>query len=278
MTFAQLQIVAPVFIVGSAFAFIGLERLFPYKLHEKVFRDEFWSDLIGYGVFQSYVMAAVIGWLCHYIDTTSGLSRLHLVSDWPIWVQVVFFIITHDLVTYLIHRSQHNSKFLWRTHEAHHAPAHVDWLSGIRSHSLEILLYQTAEYLPVILLGAAPEVPLYKSMANATYGMYIHANLNWRMGKFIYFLNGPELHRWHHSEDDPAAYDKNYATKFTIWDLLFGSIFWPKKPAVKYGAGDPNFPRGWIKQHLYTFRPFAAKPTESAKENDLPPGQMQPEN
>lgn len=278
MTLAQLQVIAPVFIVGSAFAFIGLERLFPYNRNQRVFRSEFWSDLIGYGVVQSYLMAAVIAWLCNYIDHSTGFSRFHLVSDWPIWAQVIFFVVTHDLATYLIHRSQHNSKFLWRTHEAHHAPAHVDWLSGIRSHSLEILLYQTAEYLPVILLGASPEVPLYKSMTNAVYGMYIHANLDWRMGKLLYFLNGPELHRWHHAEDDPAAYDRNYATKFTIWDILFGTVFWPKKSAQKYGAGNPQFPVGWIRQHLYAFRPFGDVPFPTDGEKDVLGRQIQPEN
>jgi hypothetical protein len=38
----------------------------------------------------------------------------------------------------------------------------VDWLSGARSHALEILINQTIEFAPIVLLGAAPEVALIK--------------------------------------------------------------------------------------------------------------------
>lgn len=256
MSLETLQIVSAVFIFSAGPIFICLERLFPYNRGQKAFREGFWVDLIGYGLIQSYLLGLIISQLIYFIDHSTGISRLKLVSGWPIWVQVVFFIITHDLVTYLIHRMQHNSKWLWRTHEAHHAAPHVDWLSGIRSHSLEILMYQTAEFLPVILLGAAPEVPLYKGMANAVYGMYIHSNLNWKMGKLLYVLNGPEIHRWHHSNEIPGIYNNNYSTKFTVWDRLFGTLNVPPHDAKEYGLGDPHFPPGYLAQHIYAFRPM----------------------
>ncbi|NBX91937.1 MAG: hypothetical protein EBQ85_01750, partial [Proteobacteria bacterium] len=49
----------------------------------------------------------------------------------------------HDLNTYLIHRMQHSFHFLWKTHEAHHSTPEVDWLSGIRSSAVEILIYES---------------------------------------------------------------------------------------------------------------------------------------
>lgn len=256
MKLETLQIISPIIIIGAGMAFAGLERLYPYNPGQKVFREGFWTDLIGYGIVQSYLLGLLISSIIYFIDHHTGLSRLQLVSGWPLWLQVVFFILWHDLNTYLIHRSQHRSKRLWRTHEAHHAAKDVDFLSGIRSHSLEILMYQTVEFLPVILLGAAPEVPLYKGMANAIYGMYIHSNLNWRMGPLLLVFNGPELHRWHHANDDTEAYDKNFGTKFTIWDRLLGTFYIPKKVATDYGLGDPQFPSGWLAQHWYAFRAF----------------------
>jgi len=257
MTLQQLEIVAPVFTVLAGATFLILERIFPYNKGQRAFREEFWSDLIGYGLLQSLAMGYVISALIYYIDNHTGVSRLRIVSDWPIWAQVVLFVVWHDFNTYWIHRTQHASKYLWRTHEAHHSSKDVDWASGIKSHSAEILIYQTVEYLPIVLLGAAPEVPLYKGMANAVYGMYIHSNLNWRMGKLLWVLNGPELHRWHHANDDTKAYNRNFATKFTIWDWAFGTLFNPKdKIATLYGPEDPNFPKGYIRQHLFAFRPF----------------------
>jgi len=264
MSLQTLQIVAPCFIIGSGLAFIFLERLFPYNKNQKVFRDGFWVDLIGYGLVQSYLLTLIISSLIYYIDHHTGISRLRLVSDWPIWVQVIFFIVWHDLNTYLIHRLQHKVPSLWRIHEAHHACKQVDWLAGIRSHSLEILLNQTIEFLPVVLLGASPEVPLYKGMANAVYGMFIHANLNVTLGKFIYVFNGPELHRWHHASDELEAIDKNFATKFSIWDWAFKSVYDPRgKKAHIYGPSDDLFPKGYIAQHLYAFRPFPKSAEQS---------------
>jgi len=259
MSLAQLQILSPCFIVGSALLFLGLERKFPYNSGQRAFRDGFWVDLIGYGVVQSYLMGVIISALIGAVDRWTGLSHHGLVSHWPIALQVAFFILTHDLNTYLIHRAQHRSKVLWRTHEAHHSCTNVDWLSGIRSHSLEILMYQTVEFLPVVLLGASPKVPLYKAMANAVYGMYIHSNLKIRMGKLLWVINGPELHRWHHANDDQRAYDKNFATKFTVWDRLLGTWFDPgENRAADYGPSDGDFPEGWVSQHLFAFRPLPA--------------------
>lgn len=256
MTLARLQFLSPIVIVSAGLIFIGLERIFPYNKGQRLFRDGFWTDLLGYGVIQSYVMGVVISALIYFIDNHTHASRFQIVSHWPIWLQVIFFLVWHDLNTYLIHRSQHRNKFLWRTHEAHHATEQVDWLSGIRSHSLEILLYETASFLPVILLGASPEVPLYKGMVNSIYGMYIHSNLNISMGRLLYFFNGPELHRWHHANDDPRAYDHNYATKLALWDWIFGTIYRPQTVAQNYGYTQAQFPKGYVQQHLHAFRPF----------------------
>ncbi len=118
MTLQQLQIVSPVFIVVSALAFLVLERYYPYN-SQKAFRQGFWVDLIGYGVVQSYLLGLLISMIIYWIDNKSGMSRLRILADWPIWAQVVLFVLWHDLNTYLIRFCQHRSKYLWRTHEAH---------------------------------------------------------------------------------------------------------------------------------------------------------------
>ena len=259
MTLQELELLSSFVLVGAAIAFLFLERLFPYN-RQKAFREGFWVDLVGYGVVQSYVMGIVIAHLITYIDSHAGAgSRLHLVSDWPIWLQVAFFLVWHDLNTYAIHFCQHRSRFLWRTHEAHHSTSDVDWLSGIRSHSLEILLYETVSFLPVILLGASPEVPVIKGMINAVYGMWIHANLDISMGKLLYVFNGPEIHRWHHANDDPNGYGKNLGTKLLIWDYFFGTYYQPKGHAADYRPEDPDYPKGYVAQHLYAFRAHPPK-------------------
>jgi len=249
----SFEILSPIIIVVAALVMIALERRYPYTPGQKLFRDGFWTDFVGYSLIQSYFCGLIIAQFIRWIDSGTGLSRLHLVTDWPIYAQVGFFLITHDLYIYCFHRLQHRSKVLWRVHEAHHSTKDVDWLSGSRSHTLEILINQTIEFAPIILLGAAPEVALIKGIISAVWGMYIHSNIDVRMGRLQWVINGPEMHRWHHSAD-VADGSFNYATKFAFWDWIFGTA---RKPATKpraYGLEDVDFPAGYFRQHLFAFR------------------------
>src|SRR5258708_5402744 len=120
MLLRELPILSPVAILVSALVFAGLERIFPYNRSQRLFREEFWTDLVGYGVVQSYLMGLVISSLVYAIQRHAGFLRWAPLSHWPILVQLIFFLVTHDLNTYLIHRCQHRFRWLWRTHEAHH--------------------------------------------------------------------------------------------------------------------------------------------------------------
>ncbi|MAT40609.1 MAG: fatty acid hydroxylase [Ectothiorhodospiraceae bacterium] len=255
----QIQALA-VILLGAAII-VAFERLFPYDKNQKFFREGFFNDLVMYSILQSYVLGVVIGFIIEWIDGSTDVSRLHLISDWPIWVQVVFFVVTHDFYIYWFHRAQHKSKFLWRIHEAHHSPKSVDWVAGSRSHSLEILINQTVEFTPIVLLGAAPEVAVIKGVISALWGMWIHSNIDARTGWLQYIINGPEMHRWHHSSYVPHG-STNYATKLAIWDWLFGTGYNPadQKPD-EYGIAEVNFPKNYFLQHIYAFRPFKTDPT-----------------
>jgi sterol desaturase/sphingolipid hydroxylase (fatty acid hydroxylase superfamily) len=105
------------------------------------------------------------------------------------------------------------------------------------------------------LLGAAPELPIIKGMVDAVWGMYIHSNLDVHTGRLQYFLNGPEMHRWHHAREIREG-GVNFATKLAIWDWLFGTATLPGAKPSGYGVDDVSFPSGYFAQHLYAFRPF----------------------
>ena len=201
---------------------------------------------------QSYLLGIVITHFSAWLDGVTGLSRLHLVSAWPVWVQVVFFVFTHDLYIYLFHRLQHHSPLLWRIHEAHHATTDVDWMSGARSHALEILINQTIEFAPIVLLGAAPEVTLIKLTLDSMWGMYIHANIDVRTGRLQRIINGPEMHRWHHAIEIRDGV--NFATKFAFWDWMFGTAYRPAHKPSGFGITDP-FPSGYVAQQIHAFLP-----------------------
>lgn len=241
-------------IVGTAVFFIIAERIWPYTKGQKVLREGFFDDLALYTIAQSYILGILIfTYIINFIDTSTGLSRLQLFRDVPIWIQLLFFLVTHDFYIYWMHKWQHSNKYLWRIHEAHHSPKKVDWLSGSRSHALEILINQTIEFLPIILLGSPPEVIAYKGVISAVWGMYIHSNLNVHTGKLQRIINGPEMHRWHHSTG--KGRNRNFATKLAIWDWIFGTAFLPDTKPDEYGL-KTYFPNHYFKQTLFAFRTF----------------------
>ena len=247
-----------VIIIASAFVFVILERIFPYTKGQKILREGFFDDLALYTIAQSYILGIIIfGFIINYIDTTTGISRLKLFADVPVWIQLVFFTITHDFYIYWMHRWQHKNKWLWRIHEAHHSPKKVDWLSGSRSHAIEILINQTVEFLPIVLLGAPVEVIAYKGVISAIWGMYIHSNLNVNTGKLQLIINGPEMHRWHHTTG--KGRNRNFSTKLAIWDWIFGSAFLPEnEKASDYGL-KTFFPENYFYQFIFAFRNFKRK-------------------
>ena len=252
MSLPDWPLLSALLVVAAALMIVTLERLFPYDRGQPLFRKGFFDDLVLYAVVQSYLLGLVINWLIAAVDGATGLSRLGLVSSWPIAVQLGFFLVTHDLYIYLFHRLQHRVPLLWRLHEAHHSGREVDWLSGSRSHSLEILINQSIEFLPIVLLGAHPDVMFMKLTMDAAWGMYIHSNIGARPTWLSAVLVGPELHRWHHAVD---LVDVNFGTKLAFWDLLFGTAYLPgaRKPSG-YGLIEGDFPDGFVAQQLHPFR------------------------
>ncbi len=252
-------VASPLAIVAAALLLVALERIIPFEPGQRLVREGFWTDLLLYSLVQNYVLALAIGRLIRWLDAGAHLSRLRLVGGFPVWLQVAFFVVSHDLYIYGFHRWQHRSPVLWRLHEAHHSMRQLDWLAGARSHAFEILVNQTIEFAPMVLLGASPQVPLIKGMVSAIWGLYIHSNVDVRTGRLQWVVNGPEAHRWHHAVDHPPP-GVNFATKLAIWDRLWGTAWLAPRGLHprSYGLTYTEFPRGYLAQHLFAFRRFPA--------------------
>jgi len=253
----RLEYVSLIIIISWAILLAVLEQLFPYQPGYRLFRKGFWMDFFWYTLVQSYFLGILIAWIIRSIDNGGAISRLHLITHWPLIVQMLFFLVTHDLWQYWFHRIQHRNRYFWRIHEAAHATPEVDWLVGSRSHALEILVAQTFEFAPVILSGARPEIAIIKATLDAVWGMYNHSNIDVNQGRIIYILNGPQLHRWHHHKANGKGC--NFSTKFSIWDTLWKTIYLPQKSERPvYGfSGIERYPvYNYFKQLLYAFRKF----------------------
>jgi sterol desaturase/sphingolipid hydroxylase (fatty acid hydroxylase superfamily) len=241
---------------------IAWERISPYRKGLPFFREGFWVDLVWYTIIQSYFLKILIfDYIIAPIQHSFDWSKIQFVAHWPIAVQVLFFLVTHDLYIYLFHRFQHSNKFFWRTHEAHHSGKQVDFLSGSRSHIAEIIINQTIEFAPIIILGANPMVIPIKALLDAMFGIFIHANINVKLGKLKYFLNSPELHLWHHA-NYREVFHANFSTKFSVWDHLFGTAY---DPGFAPGNEPENwglyydYPKDYFLQHAFSVKRFDEK-------------------
>lgn len=262
MNQSRLLIITSVILAAWAVIIIIWERKAPYRKGLPLFREGFWVDLIWYTIIQSFVLKIVIFDFIitpvqHHFDWSSWQG----IGKWPVALQVLLFFVTHDFYIYWFHRFQHSNKYFWRIHEAHHSGKEVDFLSGSRSHVMEIIINQTIEFAPVMLLGASPEVIPIKALIDSMYGMFIHGNINIRMGKLKYIFNSPELHLWHHA-NYREVFHANFATKLSLWDHLFGTVYFPK---TKPGNKNENwglyydYPKDYFLQHAFSIKRFEEK-------------------
>ena len=266
MNLSTVEICSLLLVIGSILMII-LEREFPYRKGIPFFREGFWTDVIGYTIIQSFLLKILIfDYIILPIHERVDLRYIPQISRWPIALQVLFFLVTHDFYIYWFHRWQHANKVLWRTHEAHHSNKQVDWIAGTRSHTIEIIINQTIEFLPIFLLGADPAVVPIKGLVDGIWGMYIHANINLSFGRFKYILNGPEFHLWHHANHQEVFY-ANFATKFSIWDKIFGTLYETNSRPKDWGLYYP-FPKGYLAQHAFAFFRWEIKPPENKKNTD----------
>jgi sterol desaturase/sphingolipid hydroxylase (fatty acid hydroxylase superfamily) len=250
---SKIDILMGIILLCSMGIFIFLERKYPYRKGLPFLREGIWVDFIWYSLFQNFVLKIVIfDFIIHPLDLKFSLSGLHLISGWPLIVQVLFFLIVHDFYIYWFHRYQHHSKILWRTHEAHHSNKVVDWIAGSRSHALEIIINQTIEFTPIVLLGADPMVVPIKACLDGVWGMYIHSNIDVKSGKLKYLINGPEMHLWHHA-DQQEVFFANYSTKFAVWDWLFGTAYLPQMKPGRFGLWY-DYPKDYFVQFISLFK------------------------
>ena len=147
---------------------------------------------------------------------------LHRVSI-PMWSKITGTVLALDLAVYAQHVAMHKIPLLWRLHLVHHADPGFDVTTGIRFHTLEILVSATYKAAVVALLGLpAVGVLVFEVILNAT-SMFSHGNvrLPFRAERVVRtcFVT-PDMHRVHHSTI-PEETNSNFGFNTSWWDRLF---------------------------------------------------------
>jgi len=161
--------------------------------------------------------AAVVG-------QSRGWGLLHQVN-WPSWVEVVIAVLAFDLAIYLQHVMFHAIPVLWRLHLVHHADLDFDVTTGLRFHTLEILLSAVIKLAAIVVLGpSAVAVVVFEVLLNAT-AMFNHSNVRmpaWQDRLLRWIVVTPDMHRVHHSVIQRET-NSNFGFNLPWWDVLFGT-------------------------------------------------------
>jgi sterol desaturase/sphingolipid hydroxylase (fatty acid hydroxylase superfamily) len=174
------------------------------------------------------------------------------ISTYSFWWQAALYLLLSDFLLYWSHRLFHGAR-LWRYHAIHHSAEDVDWTTAYRFHPVNICFGAYLIDVIMLYLGIAPAVLLALVPFQTMASLFVHANLNWTFGPLKYVVATPVFHRWHHTTPDEGG-NRNFASTFALWDVLFGTFHMPldQLPA-HYGVDDPNFPRGFIQQLAFPF-------------------------
>jgi sterol desaturase/sphingolipid hydroxylase (fatty acid hydroxylase superfamily) len=242
-------------LVAVSLLFVVLERLVPWRKGQALLRPGWLRDL-GFlalnGHFFAVLTAGVNGWLA--LHATDLLQRAGLrfdaspVSRWPFWAQVAVFLVVSDFLQWCVHNALHRVSFLWTFHKVHHAITTMDFVGNFRFHWMEILVYKTAQWLPLALLGASGEAAFVVAVFGTFWGDLNHANLDVGLGRLGYVFNSPRMHLWHHDASDEGGVAKNFGIVLSLWDFLFRTAYWPRdrSPDRLGYPGDHEMPPGLL--------------------------------
>lgn len=172
-------------------------------------------------------------------------------SGLPAPVVAFAAVFVGDFVGYWRHRLEH-SPLLWPSHAIHHSDTEMTWLTLARFHPINRLTTVVIDAAVLIVLGFPPFAVIVNNFVRHYYGMYIHADLQWTHGPLGKVLVSPAMHRWHHAKD-PRAYDTNFATVFSLFDVWFGTYRVPGPCDVPLGVAD-DMGHGVAGQMAYPLR------------------------
>lgn len=273
LSLALLQVFRlTVWLVLLAALFTPLEHLFGLS-PKRIFRAEIFTDLGYYflsSLFPSLLLSlplATVAWVAHRVVPASFYAS---VAALPLGLRLAASLLIGEVGFYWGHRWSHELPLLWRFHAVHHSPEHLDYLVNTRAHPVDLIFTRLCGLVPLYLLGLGSPaagsqslIPVFIVLAGTVLGFFIHSNVRFRFGPLEQLIATPAFHHWHHTNDSPELYNKNYAPMLPIVDRLFGTLHLPSTHTpTRYGIDQP-MPSSLMGQLLHPFRPVLPSSLQS---------------
>ena len=141
---------------------------------------------------------------------------------------IVLLFLGVECCYYWQHRTMHECRWFWASHAVHHSPQHINLSGAYRLGWTGSITGATLFYVPLILLGFAPQAISLTLVLNLLYQFWLHTELVPRLGWLDLVFNTPSNHRAHHATN-PQYLDTNYGGVTMIFDHLFGTYVAEKK-------------------------------------------------
>jgi sterol desaturase/sphingolipid hydroxylase (fatty acid hydroxylase superfamily) len=249
MSFLNLLIATGLSLLFLGLVFIPLEKVFPAKSGQKVFRKDWLIDLC-YFLGQYLLWSGIVLWVLQYcsiwLNDIMPDSLRRYIQAQPVWLQAIEVIFFSDLIIYWGHRIQHKVDFLWRFHKVHHSAETLDWLAAHREHPIDSIYTIGLINLPAFIFGFDLNVLAFVVAFRGIWAIYIHSNVRLPLGKLKLLIGSPELHHWHHDKERDRG---NYANISPLMDIIFGTYVCPPHEPDEYGIKEKS-PKSYVGQIL----------------------------
>ena len=223
----QVEIAVRLGFFGSVLLVMALWELLAPRRLLTVCKAPRWASnlsLVVLNIVMARLLVPITAVGAAVIAQTREWGLLHQV-DWPSWVEVVIAVLAFDLAIYLQHVMFHAIPALWRLHMIHHADLDFDVTTGLRFHTVEILISAFIKLAVIVVLGpSAVAVVSFEVLLNAT-AMFNHSNVRmtaWQDRLLRWIVVTPDMHRVHHSVIQRET-NSNFGFNLPWWDVLLGT-------------------------------------------------------
>ncbi len=208
----------------------------------------------------SFLLAGLILFVTEWARSRPfGLLHWLTAPPWVIWPAAFLLF---DFWQYVWHRLNHAIPLLWRFHSVHHSDGDLDATSGVRFHTLEILLSGTARLAVLPLLGMTVEQLLLYEAVVLPVVLFHHSNVRvpQRLDRALRsVIVTPWMHWVHHSRWQPET-DSNFSSLFSWWDRIFRTLRSRDDPTTIDLGLDGYDEREWRALSGMLVSPFRSRP------------------
>ena len=229
------------------------EMWLPYRPEWRPAFADIWDDITAMLIVKVLLPIVLLATVSAAIRDSNLVVFSLWPHDLPIVVQVAVLLLVTEFLQYWQHRAVHKLVFMWRFHAVHHSPQRLYSLKAVRFHPFDETIKHIIDTMPFVVMAVASEVIFGQFVIIAITGFFQHSNCRVKLGPLNYVVNGPELHRWHHSEFVEES-DSNFGTVLIIWDVIFKTRFLPQSRDVgPIGLVNRSYPMGYLRQMVAPF-------------------------